>query len=65
MADNGTKELARQMALMVEVPAVKAEIKRVADSLGAFKQVKSGHVVRNEALKQGTPSRSGSNQRNS
>lgn len=44
--DRATKELARQLKLMCDEPTVKANVKRVAEKLGAFKILKSGQVAR-------------------
>lgn len=49
--DKFTKELARQMSLMVNTPEVQADIDRVVNNLGAFKRDQSGNIVRVEALK--------------
>lgn len=51
MLNKGTKELARQMSLMVNTPKVQADIERVLNNLGAFKRDQSGNIVRVEALK--------------
>jgi|WetSurMetagenome_2_1015567.scaffolds.fasta_scaffold221868_2 ADP-ribose pyrophosphatase YjhB (NUDIX family) len=52
MKDKVTKELAKQMKLMVETPEVQASIKKITDALGAFSQDESGNVVRNEPVTQ-------------
>lgn len=51
MKNNATKELARQMSLMVDTPKVKADVERVVNTLDAFERDQWGNIVRVKALK--------------
>lgn len=51
MKDNITKELERQMSLMLNTPKVQADIERVVNKLGAFKRDQFGNIVRVEVGK--------------
>lgn len=51
MKDKATKELIKQMDLMLKPSKVQTDIQRVIDNLGAFRRNKSGQIARNEPVK--------------